>query len=252
MHWNRTANAWLGSSVDGEPDADLPPGVGSNIDPLTNIANRDDLPGTTGIVASTLLLPSCGVTNFQYNATVVGARQRRYTNAWIDFNGDGDWEDSFRCRVGTTTYTAREWVVRNQATSYGPGAYLVTTPNFNSVIVATAPALKWMRLTLSNGPAVTVTVPSGADGRGPLTGYAIGETEDYLLRTNTVFALSTDDSVQDGTIDFTVAEPVDTPADGTVVVEEVFEIPLLEDPVATEPEEQSHQLYLPLIQKQQR
>jgi uncharacterized protein YegL len=253
MHWNTRPNAWLGSGVDGESDADLLPAP-SNIDPTANLANRDDLPGTTGIVASTLTLPTCGMTSFQYNVTVVGAKQRRYTNAWIDFNGDGDWEDSFTCRVGTTTYTVREWVVRNQTTNYGPGVSLVTTPNFNTVMTASAPALKWMRLMLSDATAIAVAVPSGADGRGPLAGYQFGETEDYLLRGSAVFALATDGNIQQPTADITVSEIEDSPPAEAVVVEELSEIPpaeavIAEDAENSEEEARNYKLYLPVIEK---
>lgn len=175
IHWNSSADVWLGSSVDSELDADLPPTAPTNIDPSSNSANQDDLPGTTGILASTFGLPPCGMTTFQYEVTVVGPLQPRYTNAWIDFNGDGDWEDSFPCGGGIWV---NEWIVANQMTTLGPGVYTITTPPFNADMPGGPPV--WMRLMLSEGPAVTVPVPSGADGRGPIGGYNFGETEDYL------------------------------------------------------------------------
>jgi len=106
-------DAWLGLSVSGEQDADLPPDDDSdtNISPISNIANRDGhddgaTPGAIAACGPTLLTYKVKVSNLQ------GTQSRtRYTNVWYDFNRDGDFGDTFVCTSGNggSPQTVKEW-----------------------------------------------------------------------------------------------------------------------------------------------
>lgn len=170
-------DAWLGEKVTGETDADLTPdddGV-ANLEPAANAADSDQ--ADDGVDPDSITIPACGQTHFQYYVQVVGPSARRYTNVWMDFNHDGDWQDAFQCRNGRTLYRVFEWAVRNQMTIRGTGSYLETTPLFAAMLpLKPEDPSMWMRISLSEKPAT-------AGGGGPLGGYTYGETEDYLLQS---------------------------------------------------------------------
>jgi hypothetical protein len=91
----------------------------------------------------------------------------RYTNAWIDFNRDGDWADSVACVDPTgQPQSVSEWVVQDQVTNLAAGLHFISTPLFWSVDPA---GEVWFRITLSETPA------AGPDGRGASGGFEIGE-----------------------------------------------------------------------------
>jgi len=174
--------AWLGVGYSFENDADLlqdQDGV-TNIDPTFNTADRDA--NDDGVIFP-INLPPCGPTHFQYQVTA-HKTLTLYINAWFDFNRDGDWEDTFRCAEGPTiTGLAREWAVQNEPINVVSGLQTLTTPDFVSFNPAPGGPI-WMRITLTDAPIDSV---NGADGSGPLGGYPLGETEDYLVpESNTV------------------------------------------------------------------
>lgn len=190
IHWNPIADSWLGLNVSGEFDADLLPDADpvTNIDPTSNSADRDSF--DDGVRTGTLSLGNCITNTFQYDLRVVGARKLRYVNVWMDYNRDGDWNDTIRCRDASgRTRTFTEWVVRNRASNLAPrvAPYTFVTPAFWSVNPPTPTNPMWMRMTLAESQAVTLTAAL-ADGRGPASGYRYGETEDYYLTRPIVLA----------------------------------------------------------------
>ncbi|MBN2004141.1 MAG: hypothetical protein JXA21_12365 [Anaerolineae bacterium] len=183
LHIAPQQDAWLGIGVTGEADADLMPdtdGV-TNIDPTANIANRDK--DDDGVQLGTVTLPRCRLTNFAYDASIIGGAGTRYLNVWFDFNHDGDFNDILFCKPpkGWFPVPVREWAVMNHSMSLGNGYYTgLLTPNFRSfrgTSLLTMLQPRWMRVTLSEQPS-----PTAGDGRGPVGGYQYGETEDYLLK----------------------------------------------------------------------
>ncbi len=184
IHWYATKDAWLGGKVSSEADADqMPDGDGlTNIDPLANLADRDGY--DDGVYLETLRMEECSRTEFRYNVTVAApVAPERYVNVWFDFNRDGDWEDTVLCKQNGQVVKVHEWAVQDQVVSgaLAPGSY-----NFSSgpVWVTNPPSTKdplWMRITLSEQKAPIAPGLGMADGRGPVHGYRVGETEDYLL-----------------------------------------------------------------------
>ena len=190
IHWNPIADSWLGLNVSGEFDADLSPDADSmtNIDPTSNSADRDNF--DDGVRTGTLNLGNCITNTFQYDIRVVGARKLRYVNVWMDYDRDGDWNDTIRCRDASGRMrTFTEWVVRNRASNLAPrvAPYTFVIPAFWSVNPPTPTNPMWMRMTLAESRAVTLTAAL-ADGRGPISGYRYGETEDYYLTRPIILA----------------------------------------------------------------
>lgn len=176
IHWQPSASFWLGREVSGEHDADTDPDEDgrTNIEPISSSSNRDAK--DDGVVASTVRFPRCSTTTFDVTVTLKDGSARPLLNAWIDFNRDGDWEDTFQCQSGNNVLTVREWAVQNQSIAIRPGFSTVRTATFTTGEIPTPQSPMWMRVTLSETPA-----PAPGDGRGPFAGYRFGETEDYLL-----------------------------------------------------------------------
>ncbi len=99
----------------------------------------------------------------------------RYVNAWLDWNRDGGWADVATCPGGVP---APEWAVRDQVLALGPGFFALPSLPFVTCLhfVENRPFETWLRLSVAEMPA-----PAPYDGRGPLAGYDLGETEDYHL-----------------------------------------------------------------------
>jgi immune inhibitor A len=180
-HWAH-ADAWLGPTVTGELDADLLPDNDpmTNIDPPTDSSNRDNLligPEDDGVLLP-IPLVDCNGSGLSLAVTVVSPLvympMPRYVNVWFDWNSDGDWADTLSCPGG---FQAPEWAVRNQVQVSGPGSFWLN-PQFLPKIrlVKQMPYETWMRVSIAEMPA-----PAPQDGRGPMWGYDLGETEDYYL-----------------------------------------------------------------------
>lgn len=178
LHLQPRARAWLGRNVSLEWDADLAPDEDllTNLAPPINRANRDRY--DDGVAPADVSLPDCATTSFKYDVHVAAAGiQRWYTNVWMDFNRDGDWEDKFECKAVTGgVLVVSEWAVQNQPVSLPAGTHTLATPDFVSARTPTTRDLMWMRITLAEQ-----TAPSPFEGSGRAGGYAYGETEDYLL-----------------------------------------------------------------------
>ena len=179
VHLNERAVAYLGKSITGETEADTGPDDdgGNNLRPAINSADNDG--GDDGVNVP-LTLPNCGWTIFDYQVTVIDPNTDLWVNVWLDFNRDGDWDDTVDCPGGR----APEWAVQNQFLFNLPvGLHEITTPGFKSVHPAGAHDQIWMRITLSEQPWIGGSNPGhqGNAGSGPLPKYEIGETEDYFF-----------------------------------------------------------------------
>ena len=178
-HLNDLAVAFLGKVITGETEADTGPDEDgeNNIRPSTGSANRDK---GDDAVAMPLILPDCGWAKIDYEVTIVEPGTDLWVNVWLDFNRDGDWDDTVDCPAGP----AKEWAVQNQFLFDLPaGLNQITTPAFLSSHPANRPEQVWMRITLSELPWTGGSNPGlqGNAGSGPIEKYLIGETEDYYF-----------------------------------------------------------------------
>ncbi len=99
----------------------------------------------------------------------------RYVNMWVDWNMDGDWQDSFTTQCGGTQspIVNHEWVAQNIVANPATGVY--TLPPF-VVGSLPIPSRLWVRISIADAPA-----PAASVGNGPAAGYVYGETEDHFL-----------------------------------------------------------------------
>ncbi|MHC4166991.1 MAG: GEVED domain-containing protein [Planctomycetota bacterium] len=182
-HLNSQVVAYLGRQITRETEADTGPdedGI-NNIRPQSNWPDEDG--GDDGVVLP-LNLPNCGWATIDYNITVVAPGTDLWVNVWLDFNRDGDWDDTLTCPRGP----APEWAVQNQFLFDLPaGLNQITTPAFLSSHPKNTPEDIWMRITLSEKPWTGGSNPGelGNAGSGPRTKYEIGETEDYYFAPET-------------------------------------------------------------------
>ncbi len=184
-HLDPKAVAWLGEEFTLEYDADVGPdqdGI-NNILPLDNVADKDL--ADDGLVLP-IVIPECGQIALKYIVSSSVPNFTMYLNVWFDFNRDGDWEDEFKCPLGSTvTGFAREWAVQNHVVT-SPGMHL--TPLF-TVMNPEPGKPMWVRVTLSESPAPPGTGGANPDGRGPIGGYKTGETEDYLVQSQPAYKI---------------------------------------------------------------
>jgi hypothetical protein len=107
-----------------------------------------------------------------------------YLNVHRDGNRTGTWGDTLPCPGGGS---ATEHLVQNQVVNMAaiPAGGFADIDFITERVLNTVPGLPhWMRFTLSEAPA-PVNAAGVSDGRGPHplvapSGYAFGETEDYL------------------------------------------------------------------------
>ncbi|MHC4617580.1 MAG: GEVED domain-containing protein [Planctomycetota bacterium] len=187
IHWNPYLVAQLGGRVTLETEADF----GYDQDPTNNIIPPKDVPNLDNAddaVRVPLTLPHCRWTRFDYVVSVVRPARVLYVNVWLDWNRDGDWDDTLNCFCEDTAALApahglaREWAVRNQLLpELPPGIHRISTPGFLPWHPYPGPI--WMRITLSERPWSPLSISSriGHGGSGPKEGYWIGETEDYFF-----------------------------------------------------------------------
>jgi len=187
-HWLPREDAWLGKYVSLEYDADLP----GDEDGITNIVPPNDEADLDhfddGVRLETVQIPQCGLTTFDFDVHVpsgaILGTSERFVNVWFDYNRDGDWEDILECETENgNVIGVTEWSVQNHIIVVGPGYHTLPTPDFEAMNPPYPDYPMWMRITLSESEA-PLTPQSGfdlADGRGPDSGYEVGETEDYYL-----------------------------------------------------------------------
>jgi hypothetical protein len=183
IHLNDELVAYLGSAITAEEEADTGPdedGV-NNIDPPANSPDQDG--GDDGVEVP-LTLPDNGWAAFDYKVTVVKPGTNLWVNVWLDFNRDGDWDDTVDSPAGQ----ANEWAVQNQYLFDLPeGESTITTPGFLCADPDDAHEQIWMRITLAEQPWTPGSNPNrrGNGGSGPEEKYQIGETEDYFFTPET-------------------------------------------------------------------
>jgi len=198
VHLNAQTVAFLGKKITRETEADTgtdEDGV-NNIRPSTDTPNRDQ--GDDGVVLP-LSLPSCCWSTFDYIVNVITPNTDLWVNVWIDWNRDGDWDDTLECPEGP----APEWAVQNQFLLNLPaGINQITTPAIMPWHPEQGPEQVWMRITLSGRPWRGGSNPGakGNAGSGPQAKYAIGETEDYRITPDTTCSVCKDYN-GDGVID---------------------------------------------------
>jgi len=198
-HMNDKVVAYLGKSVSEETEADTGPDedIVNNIDPSKNSPNHDGY--DDGIFYPDVNLPSCCWTTFEYDVTVIDPNTDIWVNAWMDWNRDGDWDDTLECPEGP----APEWAVQNQLLFKLPiGLNKITSPAFLPWHPEVGSESIWMRITLSEQPWKTGSNPGevGNAGSGPEAKYEIGETEDYYFVPNVTCSICKDYN-GDGIID---------------------------------------------------
>ncbi len=176
-HLNELLVAYLGQNITAETEADKGPdqdGI-NNLKSAQSSPNHDDGDDSVNLPLS---LPNCGLASFDYEVTVVEPGANLWVNVWLDFNRDGDWDDTVDCPEGTVP----EWAVQNQFLFNLPaGLHQIATPGFKSVHPEGVHEQIWMRITLSELPWTGGSNPGepGNAGSGPQDKYQIGETEDY-------------------------------------------------------------------------
>lgn len=205
LHRDPLAVAHLGLSVTLESEADRGPDEDSvnNIDPPNDLADQDG--GDDGVILP-LELPHGEYTTFEYIVSVIEPNQDLWVNVWFDWNRDGDWDDDgfTNPQMVVGDRIVSEWAVQNQFL-YGlrVGTHRITTPAFLAWHPEKGPEKVWMRITLSEQPWKGGEHPGvrSNGGSGPADGYAIGETEDYLIMPEITCSLCQDLN-NDGKIDF--------------------------------------------------
>ena len=198
VHINAQVVAFLGKKITRETEADKgtdEDGV-NNIRPQSNWPDDDD--GDDGAVFP-LNMPSCRFTTIDYIVNVVAPNTDLWVNIWLDWNRDGDWDDTLECPRGP----APEWAVQNQFLSNLPaGENEITSPGFLAWHPEGGTEEIWMRITLSGRPWRPGSDPEakGNAGSGPRAKYEIGETEDYYFIPDVSISLCQDYN-GDGIID---------------------------------------------------
>ena len=189
VHLNAQTVAFLGKKITRETEADTgadEDGV-NNIRPSTDTPNRDQ--GDDGVIFP-LNMPSCQWTTIDYFVNVIAPNTDLWVNVWLDWNRDGDWDDTLECPEGP----APEWAVQNQFLLNLPaGVNQITTPGFLAWHPEGGEEI-WMRITLSGQPWRGGSNPGakGNAGSGPQAKYQIGETEDYSFTPDANFTVCED------------------------------------------------------------
>jgi hypothetical protein len=198
VHLNTQVVAYLGNKITRETEADTgtdEDGV-NNIRPSNNTPNWDQ--GDDGVIFP-INMPSCRLTTIEYIVNVVDPDVDLWVNVWLDFNRDGDWDDTLECPSGPVP----EWAVQNQLLiNLSPGVNHITSPGFLAWHPENGRQEIWMRITLSGQPWRRGSNPGakGNAGSGPQAKYAIGETEDYKFTPDVSISFCQDYN-GDGTID---------------------------------------------------
>ena len=198
VHLNAQVVAYLGNKITRETEADTgtdEDGV-NNIRPSNNTSDRDQ--GDDGVVFP-INMPNCRLTTIDYIVNVVNPDVDLWVNVWLDWNRDGDWDDTLECPSGPVP----EWAVQNQLLiNLAPGANQITSPGFMAWHPENGRQEIWMRITLSGQPWRRGSNPGakGNAGSGPQAKYAIGETEDYKFTPDVGISIC-EDYNGDGKID---------------------------------------------------
>jgi hypothetical protein len=198
VHLNAQAVAFLGKKITRETEAD----IGTDEDGVNNIRPSNDTPdrdqGDDGVVFP-INMPNCRYTTIDYVVNVIDPNADLWVNIWLDWNRDGDWDDTLECPAGPVP----EWAVQNQLLiNMTAGSNQITTPGFLCWHPENGREDIWMRITLAEQPWRRGSNPGakGNAGSGPQAKYAIGETEDYHFTPDVSFAIC-EDYNGDGVVD---------------------------------------------------
>ncbi len=184
----------LGKRVSREAEADLGPDQDAlnNIRPAANDPDNDR--GDDGTNLALWNLNNCQATNIPVRIAIsplaVAYFQQQvapaYLNVWADGNRNGSWADAANCGG---TAAPEHMVIDRQinVVALGAGLHTIMVPT-GLVPWANNNAPAWVRITLSERPSnKTLTAPgpvAHGDGRGYVTPFRSGETEDYLYYPN--------------------------------------------------------------------
>lgn len=165
------AQEWFGppgmSTTTFEPDALVPDSDQDDGNPALVRTIVHGVPGNWGMVS------------FDIATSPATSGGFRYLNIAADLNTDGSWASYLYDGINEQP----EWIVRN-AQVYLPSNYFgrLGLPFwFPDLAAETRPGI-WMRMTLSTEPLDPALYgPAGWDGSGLPTGFARGETEDWML-----------------------------------------------------------------------
>ncbi len=168
----------LGPAVTGETEADTGPDAdpSNNIMPAFNAPNRDL--ADDGLVKPNTLagFPRCQEVRLTYTVNYNGPGIRDvYFNMWADWNRNAAWGGSYDCPGAV----ANEWAVQNQVITLAPGLNTFVSTGFLPWHSSTSYGPFWMRMTVSESPALS------DDGSGTANGWEYGETEDYFIHGDT-------------------------------------------------------------------
>ena len=206
LHWASSAlmfglwDSQLGglASAEGEADRWYDEDGFNNLQPLLDLADLDQ--PDDGLVFPGPVLP-CTPLPLTIHGVIPGFTPgpwNRFVNVWIDGNADGDWADVHTCVMPND---APEWALQNVlAPGPFPGAFVLAMPVM--VYQQTAGDPFWIRVSIAEQLAPLDPLTGRADGRGPVLGYAVGETEDYLY-PQTNFRATVPPTCGGGTVTFT-------------------------------------------------
>jgi len=193
------AHMWLGAAVTAESEADQLP----DSDGATNILNLGadladmDRADDGWLNRWTAVFTDCETTELVVRVTrssmpLPPTLTNLFLNVWFDGMGnqptlpsDGDWQDLKDCPNGSGVPAfAREWIVQDAPIPIIPtNSSQVFTITTRLVPNNTPTLTHWLRFSLSELQAVTISTPDDADGRGPVNAFRMGETEDYLYES---------------------------------------------------------------------
>ncbi len=182
IHWDASL-VWLGDKVSFEEEADILP----DADGINNILNRgtdnanDDWYDDGWMNRADVLFQDCTEVTLTVRVAAGQAFQEPlYLNVWYDGNRDGDWNDTHACNQAT----GFEWIVQDHIvdTSVISGVKDIQVRTKLVMNEAEPSVPYWIRFSLSEQPAPLNDAGGLADGRGPVDGYALGETEDYIVK----------------------------------------------------------------------
>lgn len=196
---HRPDRFWLGDQMSTEVDADLDldaSHIASGYD-FTNILHngREDV-ANGDWEDDGWLNPNVPMLHCETTTIVVRIRRsnlptpvdRLWLNVWFDGNRDGDWQDSGDCPglIDSLQVKSFEWLVQDWAidtTQIPQDSYLDLKIPTKLVYNLAPTSAAWLRVTLSERPALRPTAGGLADGRGPAYPalFQVGETEDYLI-----------------------------------------------------------------------
>lgn len=184
---------WLGNRVSLEAEADQGPDEDhdSSGNVINNILddgmdNADNDRFDDGWLNPNVRLPHCGDATLRVRIRKVAGQQfdhKMFLNVLIDGNRNGMWGDVGPCEPDGI---AHEWIVQNFAIDPNfAGDHIDIDVPTVLILNEKREAPAWMRFTLSERE---VPMPSAApntilpqyDGRGPVDGFRLGETEDLV------------------------------------------------------------------------